>query len=205
MAKKDVGEMKRAAGFQNEFWTRFVDAMEQESGSADRLYGADNKSLDAAAKAAVQALLGADTNAIGSTYGLIIDPTRALEQFVEDGNYSYANPSITEENFPSDSAMREVGVTLVHFDRVIGSDEAIREMDRLGLRPATMVELAAFGEQYPDVQRQFPIVELGSVWTDPRGYRRVGYLWSYAGERRLRLYWFDDGWIADDRFLAVRK
>jgi hypothetical protein len=138
-------------------------------------------------------------------YPLTINRQRSRSEMVGAGKYDYANPSITEENFPVEQGSSEVEVVLIHLNRVASNEEVTSEMERLGLRPATMDELCAFGEQHPDRQRDYPIAALGSVWTDRYGYRYVGYLWEGAYGRDLGLYWLGYGWLARCRFLAVRK
>ena len=103
------------------------------------------------------------------------------------------------------SGEMNVEAVLVHLGRNASDKEVLAEMERESLRPATMVELLAFGAQYPETQREFPVVALGSVWTGPQGDRDVGYLWGNPGSRQLGLYWRGDDWFADYRFLAVRK
>jgi hypothetical protein len=99
----------------------------------------------------------------------------------------------------------EVSAKLFHFSRDISSDDAISEMDKAGYRPATLMELLVLGILFPELQRQFPIVALGSVWRPTSDGRCVPYLDGSGSGRGLGLGWFDDGWYADYRFLGVRK
>ncbi len=129
-----------------------------------------------------------------------------LSALIKQGNYDYVNSEITDENFPTDKKGKtELEVELFDLDTRKSTDAVLALMDKAGLRPATMVELLSFGAQYPDEQRRYPIVALGSVWTDRDGYRYVGYLWGHPGYRHLYLYWLDLDWPAYYRFLAVRK
>ena len=75
----------------------------------------------------------------------------------------------------------------------------------MGLRPANLPELLAFGAKYPKKQREFPIVALGSVWRYWCGSRSVACLWSVGSLRFLFLYWLEFGGDAIYRFAAVRK
>ena len=100
---------------------------------------------------------------------------------------------------------REVAFEYVHMGRDASTDEVLAEMDRHGLRPALYEELLAFGAKYPDEQRQFPIIALGSVWRGFGGRLRVAYLSRGGSERSLSLYWFGGDWNGFCRFLAVRK
>ena len=89
-------------------------------------------------------------------------------------------------------------------DRDASTDEVLAEMDRRGLRPALYEELLGFAEKYPDEQRKYPIVALGSE-ADVGGRRRVAYLWDGGDGRSLNLGWIGSGWNDDYRFLAARK
>lgn len=93
----------------------------------------------------------------------------------------------------------------MHFNRNIESDTALAELDKMGLRPATLPELLAFGAKYPDKQREFPIVALGSVWRDLCGDRVVAYLGCDSSKRDLYLDRLVYRWSAPFRFAAVRK
>ena len=99
----------------------------------------------------------------------------------------------------------DLEIVLVHFNRDISSEDALKEMDALGLRPAKIEEPLAFGETHPDIQREFPIIALGSVWRGRNGDRGVPFLVGWGGRRGLRLDWFEVGWIGRCRFAAVRK
>jgi hypothetical protein len=151
-----------------------------------------------------------------NAFTLSVYYSRPLAEVVAAGNYNYANPNITVENFPADKGDPEtisdtVGVNvtqqavLVHLDRPIKSEDVLAELERRGLRPDSMFELAHFGEQHPDIQRQFPVVALGSVWKSPDRCRSVGCLWGNGDDRRLDLGWLDVRWRARCRFLASRK
>lgn len=99
---------------------------------------------------------------------------------------------------------REIEFELVHLNEDVSTDKALAELDKQGLRPALYQELLAFAAKYPELQKQFPIVALGSVC------RRSGHLYSpyvdWRGvERDLYFRWIGHGWHDDCRFLAVRK
>ncbi len=85
-----------------------------------------------------------------------------------------------------------------------GTGEVLAEMKNRGLRPATLPELLAFGAQFPDEQRKYPIVALGSAWKYFEGCNFVPALVGQDNERRLSLY-FDDcftKWNSAYRFLV---
>lgn len=141
---------------------------------------------------------------------LNIDYTKTIEQAIADGNYDWKNDNITAQHFPVSPEMigkkAEVSAKLFHFNRDISSDDVISEMDKAGYRPATLMELLVLGFLFPELQRQFPIVALGSRWHGAGGYRGVPYLFV-RGRRELDLTsrGFADDWLAPCRFLGVRQ
>ena len=57
MAKKDIGEMLRAAGFMNQFWQYFVQACRDLGLPAEQVFAMDNSQLRDAAFAAAESVL----------------------------------------------------------------------------------------------------------------------------------------------------
>lgn len=139
-------------------------------------------------------------------FSLHVNYGRKIEDAVKDGKYDWSNSDITSKNFPTTrKGTADVVLHLIHFDRDIESDDAIAEMDKMGLRPAETHELLALGAAQPDLQREFPIIALGSVWQGRVGYRCVPCLYRGGSERGLGLLWFGFGWHAYCRFAAVPK
>lgn len=140
---------------------------------------------------------------------LIVDYSRTVQEMINAGNYGWTNSDITEKHFPLPTEINgkqvSVSTKLFHFYLSISSKDAIAEMDKAGYRPATLTELLALGEAYPELQKEFPIVALGSVWRDGGGDRRVPVLRFSDYRRKLFLNWFDGDWPDDYRFLGVRK
>jgi len=131
----------------------------------------------------------------------------SLQEAIDAGKYDYANDDITAKHFemPDGEIVVDTEIVLFHPDREIESDDAIAEMEQFGLRPATLTELLAFGETYPETQREFPIICLGSSWVNADGHRYVPYLEYWNDGRSLYLNWFDFEWYDYCRFAAVRK
>lgn len=125
---------------------------------------------------------------------------------VELGEYDGVNSDITQENFPTEKkGQATVEIALVHFGRDISTKGVLEEFDKRGLRPADDRVLLAFGAKYPEVQREFLVVSLGSFLEDSDGCRFYPYLYRDGLERRLYLDWDGLGWCAFCRFVAVRK
>ena len=142
----------------------------------------------------------------GSGYPVTIDYAKTVEQMKKNGQYDWSNDNINSRNFPvNGTGTVNVALELVHLDKVVSSKDVLSYMEANGLRAATVEELLMFGVTYPDIQREFPIVCLGSSWVDPYGNRHVPYLDRGGSYRVLNLHWFDNVWLALFRFLAVRK
>jgi len=155
-----------------------------------------------------------DRNAFRSLIGLkpinafavTVNYDLSVENAVKAGKYDWSNSDITTKNFPPKRKGKAgIELTLFHFNRSMESDEVVREFDKQGLRPAELPELLSFGAKYPDIQRDFPVVALGSFWRRPFGRRRCAYLYGHGFRRSLCLHWLAFGWHDDYRFAAVRK
>jgi hypothetical protein len=212
MAKRDVAGIVAGAGLLTSIFTEFAQAVYDRGGTAEdihRLATPEGRAI--IGKLAELTVCGT----YGNTFILSIDYSRPLAEVVAAGNYNYADPNITEENFPTNkvdpavdgnpTGVQGAVAMLVQPDCHIDSMRILGELDRIGLRPGSMFELAVFGEQHPEVQLKFPILAAGSVWTHPDGHRRVGYLWGDDIRRRLSHDYFDSRWWENCRFLAFRK
>ena len=144
---------------------------------------------------------------LAEVFTLVVDYARSLKDSIAAGSYDWVNSDITEEHFPAESeqGQKEQSFTLYHFGKNTESDWVIAQMDKDGKRPATIRELLTFGEKNPELQRQFPIIALKSVWVDRSGCRSVAYLGSNSVRRYLFLSWCGGSWDDCCRFLAVSK
>ena len=158
-----------------------------------------------------------NTKTVKGIFPVTIDYTHSLAQMIAAGKYDSINPDITDKYFPSPSIPTglppstgsgqatkvDLKLELVHLNRTISSNDAVQELKKQGLRPATLPELLAFGATYPEEQRKYPIVTHSSVWRRWSCYRDVPCLFSGDGGRNLGLYSFEIDWSAGHRFLAV--
>ena len=156
-------------------------------------------------KERLQAFLRGQDPAFPS-FPVLVDYGQTVEQLIRDGRYDWINDRVTGRNFPSsERGNAQVEIFLLNFDRNISSEDAIRKMGERDLRPATLKELLALGSAHPDLQRENPIVALGSIWRSPNGDLRVPFLYRGGSDRSLSLNWFGGVWDPDWRFAAVRK
>jgi hypothetical protein len=131
---------------------------------------------------------------------------RSTEELVEAGTYGYAHSCVTSDNFPArrsrTAAVREV--VLVELDHEGTTREVMAKAAQLGLEPPVYEDALYFGVEYPEVQRERPIVFLHDPWLGFFGRRDVLCLWSNAGRRELGLEGFDDLWRREHRFAFIR-
>ncbi len=137
---------------------------------------------------------------------LFVDYTRPLADLIKASGFDYVSSDITEKHFPINKRQNgDVEMKVFHFNRVMESDEVIREMEGQGYRPAELPEGLAYAKANPDEQRKYPVAIIGSVWRNFSGDRYVPFLLGWYGYRRLDFFWYGDRWFGDCGFLAVRK
>lgn len=123
-----------------------------------------------------------------------------IEKLIKPLKFDYVNQNITEINFPDTGRRGEVKV--LHFDKYITSEDAIKEGEKQGLVPATPHELLMWAEKnWNGIDF---IVALGQQWRVPGGGPDVVFLVWYDSWRYLSLYWFDDEWSESCRFAFCR-
>ena len=147
---------------------------------------------------------GFSKNATFDYYGLSVNYDLSVEAAVKAGKYDLTNENITSKNFPSiRRGMANIDIILVHYNQYMESDEVIHDLDKGGLRlrPAELPELLAFGAKYSDIQRDFPIIALGSAWRDCL----CASLDMSGSMRHLALSRMGSRWSEICRFAAVRK
>jgi hypothetical protein len=150
-------------------------------------------------------MLAEASGSTNPTLSLKVNYDLRVEAAIKAGKYDWTNDNITDKNFPtSRTGQHEVEMKLFHFNRDMTSEQVIEELKKQGYRPAELHELLVLGEKYPDLQRQFPIIALGSVWQDWDD-RFVPCLCRRGDERFLIPGYFNSRWDGRCRFAAVRK
>lgn len=139
------------------------------------------------------------------TFKVTVDYTLDLAAMIKAGKYNWVYEHITDQKFPiKGTGKSEIELVLVHLDRYATTEEVKAELDKRGLRAATIEELLALGAAQPELQRQFPIVALGSRCV-LLGDGYVPVLCKSRGKRALGLDCDALRWSHNYRFLAVRK
>lgn len=145
-----------------------------------------------------------------TTYMVALDYNMSLEEMIWAGKYEVPHASeITQENFPHKSrGIKKIKVHLVHFERYLTTKQVEEELDKCGLKSATLPELCALGATQPHLQLEFPIVALGSQLRHKRnGHMTCPVLREVVTRRSLDMIVVDheDGWHDGYHFLAVSK
>lgn len=140
---------------------------------------------------------------------LSIDYNNSLDQMIAAGNYDWKNDDITASRFPIvGEGIVEYEFRYLHPNETISSEKVLDLTKKLDTKnpweSAKTEHLLTFGAAFPDEQRKFPIIALGSVGR-VSGYRRVPYLYEVGAGRGLDLDWWDGDWYSGCRFLVVRK
>lgn len=204
MSTSKGSQLARGASMAADVWQKLDQRVKARGGTDEDMYRLANKEgegiLDMVADHLVK------VGAVQRNRFPVKASHKSLQDAIAAGKYDYANDYITAEHFKLEGEIVvDTELVLYHPDRDIESDDVVKELDQMGLRPATLQELCAFGEKYPDIQREFPVVALGSVCVGSGGDRRVPSLDFWFALRKLCLLYWDGEWSSFCRFLAARK
>ncbi len=126
----------------------------------------------------------------------------SLAARIAAGGYDWHDDAITQKRFPLTLPAPSRNLVLVHFDEVITSKGAEAWASENGFELGLIDDLLAIGShpKHRELQRQFPIIALGSSAVI-HGHRRVPFLDGLDAGRYLRLIWCESGWRGRYRFL----
>ncbi len=205
---RDKSEFKSGINKAARTFTALIEAVEDLGGNDEHIRRIET---DAKLRRELAVLIvgqNANGTGLGDTYTVTVDLDKKLKAMIEAGRYDWTNSDITDKHFPIEgSGQSQVEIILRHYDKVMSTDAVLADLDQNGLRPATIAELLALGAdpKTRDLQREFPIIALGSVWQRLYGYRYCPYLYRNGSKRHLRLDWIVSDWREICRFAAVRK
>jgi len=135
---------------------------------------------------------------------IVVDYGQSLEAMIAAGAFDWKNSDITAKRFPLKGKGRvEFEWKLVHPDEELESDDAKTRVEKDGWQVGGIEHLLAFWAKFPEKQRKYPIIALGSV-VGVDGGRRVAGLFG-GSCRDLDLGWWGSRWLRRCRFLVVRK
>ena len=138
------------------------------------------------------------------------DPIPSLQELQQqfdwvNGTFAWAKFAAVDQCKDVSRNSRELTLEYLRPDHRATIEEILERMDKSGFRPAFLEELLAFATKFPDEQRKFPIVALGSV-NLIQGRSHVAKLDANPEQRELFMKWTveignHEGW----RFLVARK
>lgn len=139
---------------------------------------------------------------------VVVDYAMSLGDMIVAGKYDWVNSDINAKNFPiSGKDKKAVDVELWHPNKYFSNgDEVIAELKKSkpGYRFARIEELLALGVAQSELQRQFPIAALGSIWHHA-GHRNFAFLGRFDAKRYLYLFYLENGFNGNWRFAVVRE
>ena len=142
---------------------------------------------------------------IQKTYEVSVDYTKTLAEMISVGKYDWQRDEISEKFKLEESGKQEVVLVLVHLNRIAETDTALESIELLLLEPAKIEHLLAVGATHPEIQREFPVVALGSSFSIGGTSCGFPYLDFRGGRRIISVLSNHEPFGCDLRFLAVRK
>jgi hypothetical protein len=134
-------------------------------------------------------------------YPVEFDLEKTFEERVQEAKFAFVDPTVTGGRFGQDGCGTSAAdLEMVHLDRFATMADALQELGKRGLRPATADELVAFASTYRAFPRSYPVVAFGTVWKS-----RVVFAAPYQGEIKLDIEDARVEWTLNARFLAARE
>ena len=138
----------------------------------------------------------------GRRFPVKVDYGRPLEKAIFSAGLDYVDATINEENFALGQAGKmSANVRFVRSDSLMTAQNVLTVIEEADMKPVDITTLVALSEQHPELQRQFPIVGLGSIWSS--NIDRVPVLWGGPNGRSLFLLWTEYYWVPSFRFAAI--
>jgi hypothetical protein len=106
---------------------------------------------------------GTRMDILSQHYSFSVDYGRSVEDSLHAGSYNWVYYQVNATNFPSaESGQAPLSAVLVDVASADAVNRIISAQANAGRRPATLKELLAFGEAYPEIQAKLPVIALGS-------------------------------------------
>ena len=141
-----------------------------------------------------------------SEFTITVKKDEHFNSLVMAAEYDGINDDVTVMRFPMRySQPGERKLVLLHFDRTISSEDALKEAQRLGLERPTYEDCLRFGAQHPQVRQKFSISFLHEPILGNDRNQRVLCLYQDGSKAMLSFFWFSEVWKRTYRFAFVRK
>lgn len=142
---------------------------------------------------------------VKNVFQLAIGGNRTTEEVVAAGKYDWSSDHVSSQNFPMREGRGHSMIEIIDFGREVTSEEALAEAKKRGLERPDYEDALFFGEQFPEKQRERPVVFLHEPWLHPDRDLDVFVLRGRSVKRRLSLSWFDASWSRACVFAFARK
>lgn len=150
-------------------------------------------------------LLVKERGAIASIFRVHVDYGLSVEEAKMMGNYHRTSLDINERNFPRTRIWSaDIDIHLLSFPDMT-SDQIIKKLNKMIMRPIELPELLALGAQYPDEQTKNPLVALGAVCWGQKIYKSVAILSKDEYGRYVDRVCYDNKWPPHVRFPAISQ
>ena len=106
---------------------------------------------------------------------------------------------------PAEGDTRLEAFATIHLGYDISTRNALVEIDKQGMRPATLEELLFCYKRYPMISMEFPMAAPGTVLVTSGGDRHAPFLKWDGGKHGLYALDFGFDWRSHFRFLVVQK
>lgn len=107
---------------------------------------------------------------------LTVDYTQTVAQAVGGGNYDIIDKNVTDEKIPipleKKGRIEKVMAAVIRFNQYVRRNDAINKINETDYRIANLMELLALGYLFPELQKDSPIMAIGSEWFDQGFYYR---------------------------------
>lgn len=194
MKKKNVSAIVSALGVLTSIFTALVSAVRKNGGAEEDLYRLATPEGENLIDEIAKLIIKAGNKAL------------SLKDLISALRLNWFNSDINEDHFPDDGKRGQV--ELIDFNHYISYENAIKEMDKKGLRLATVREMLIWAKN--NWNGKDYVVALGSVWRCWIGLSFVVCLDGDGSYRMLILRHLDGGcfgggWGVFWRFACVRK
>lgn len=140
-----------------------------------------------------------------TTYRVTVDYTQSLDAMLAAGRFDWEVEAFDPKSFPvTGDGQADVEILLYHPNRDAYYQDVLAELEYLGLRPATLAELLALAATFPDLQREYTIVALGSVGPNELDHPSRPCIRTHGNDRVLQLGHVGST-CSDNRYAAVRR
>jgi hypothetical protein len=142
---------------------------------------------------------------VSKIFQLEIGGNRTTEEVYVAGNYKMSAGNVNSQNFPMRKGCGHRKIEIINFGREVTSEEVLVEAKKRGLERPDHEDALFFGEQFPEKQRECPIVFLHKPWEIRYRHFLVIELCMSSVGRCLWMGWFHESWACDCVFAFARK